>query len=223
MAGMGATVRGRGEPTAGRGRACPRQLCAKSRIQPLARGMAGADALTVRLAIQADNHDFPRERDMPLNDPEHQESVPPLGGDSPAAPGNRFSPEPLSRTAMALLQWSLERHQHRRRVYPGGQLRVCVDGEERWRFDPGLGVSGPCRVPLRASYVEIFGADADGELLLVVFPLPAPASGEAAQVQHLGVTLEGGQTVAMDIALADGTDGAGSAYVIQLAYSASTQ
>jgi hypothetical protein len=157
---------------------------------------------------------------MQLNDPVHKGSVPTVGGESTTAPGDRFCVSPPSRTAMAFLQWSLARNQHRRRVYHAGQLRVCVDGEERWRFDPEVGISGPCHVPLGASYVEIFGDDADGELLLAVFPLPEPASVEDAQAQHLGVTLEGGQTVALEIALADKTGGEGRDYVIQLAYSA---
>jgi hypothetical protein len=177
-----------------------------------------ANALTVRLAMQADHHDFPRERNMPLDNPVHKESGPPVGGESPAALGDRFSPALLSRMAMAFLQRSLACNQHRRRVYRAGQLRVCVDGEERWQFDPEVGVSGPFRVPLRASYVEIFGADADGELLLAVFPLPAPAAVEDAQAQHLGVTLEGGQTVAIEIALGDGIGGEGRDYVIQMSY-----
>jgi hypothetical protein len=168
--------------------------------------------------MQADNPDCPREHDMPLNDLVHKERVPTVGGESPAAPSDRFRPAPLSCTAMAFLQRALARHQHRRHVYRGGQLRVCVDGEDRWRFDPEVGVCGPCRVPLGASYVEIFGADADGELLLAVFPLPAPASGADAQAQHLSVTLEGGQTVAIEIALSDGTGGNVRDYVIQMSY-----
>ena len=157
---------------------------------------------------------------MPLNDPMHEESVPTVGGESTKALGDRFCASPLSRTAMAFLQWSLERNQCRRRVYHAGQLRMCVDGEERWRFDPEVGVCRPFRVPLGASYVEIFGADADGELLLAVFPMPEPASVEDAQAQHLSVTLEGGQTVAVEITLADGTGGEERAYVVKVVYSA---
>jgi hypothetical protein len=156
---------------------------------------------------------------MPLNDPMHKESIPTVGGDISAARGGRFSPAPLSHTAIAFLQRSLARNQRRRRVYRAGQLRVWVDGEECVRCDPGVGVCAPFRVPLRASYLEIFGDDEDGALLVAVFPLPEPASVEDARAQHLCVTLEGGQTVAIEIALGDGTGGAGGAYVIQLAYS----
>ncbi len=156
---------------------------------------------------------------MPLNEPMHKESVPTVGGDFSAARGGRFSPAPLSHTAIAFLQRSLARNQRRRRVYRAGQLRVWVDGEERWRFDPGVGVCGPFRVPLRASYLEIFGDDDDGALLVAVFPLLEPASVEDARAQHLCVRLEGGQTVAIEIALGDGTGGEVRDYVIQLAYS----
>ena len=155
---------------------------------------------------------------MQLNDSVHKESVPTGGGESPATLGDRFSPSPLSHTAIAFLQRSLERKQHRRCVYRARHLHVCVNGEERWRFDPAVGIYGPFRVPLNASYVEIFGNDDDGELLLAVFPLPEPAWVADDRVRHLCVTLEGGQTVAIEIALGDETCGEVCEYVIQLAY-----
>jgi hypothetical protein len=122
---------------------------------------------------------------------------------------------------MAVLQQVLARNQRRRLVYHARHLRVCVDGEERWQCDPGVGVCGPFCVPLRASYLELFGDDAEGALLLAVVPLPGPDVVEAEGTQHLSVTLEGGQTVALAIALDKGPDGEALAYVIQLAYAAS--
>jgi hypothetical protein len=53
---------------------------------------------------------------------------------------------------------------------------------------------------------------------MAVFPLPEPASVEDARAQHLCVTLEGGQTVAMEIALGDATDEEVRDYVIQMFY-----
>ena len=58
------------------------------------------------------------------------------------------------------------------------------------------------RVPPSALYLEVFGDDSEGALLLGVFLLPEPAVVEDGQPHHLSVTLEGGQTVAMEIALA---------------------
>lgn len=98
-------------------------------------------------------------------------------------------------------------------------ISVCIDGEERWQCDPRLGLHEPFRVPLSASYIEIFGDDDDGELLLAVFPLPEPESGEDGRVQHMFVTLEGGQTVAIEMALGDRTYGEVCEYYIQIAYS----
>jgi hypothetical protein len=79
----------------------------------------------------------------------------------------------------------------------------------------------PFSVPLGISYLEIFGGDADGPLLLAVFPLPEPESLVDDRAQHVCVTLEGGQRVALEIALDAGTGGEERAYVIQLEYAES--
>jgi hypothetical protein len=172
-------------------------------------------------AIHESTHTVQKGSDMPLNDPMHHESIPPNGGDSLPAPGDRFHPASLSPTTLAFLQQSLARNQHRRHVYRARCLRVCLDDEARWQYDPGVSVCEPFRVPLSTSYLEIFGDDADGALLLAVFPLPAPAEVEDDGAQHLAIILEGGQMVALEIALGDETDGEERTYVIQLAYAES--
>jgi len=53
---------------------------------------------------------------------------------------------------------------------------------------------------------------------LAVFPLPEPNLIEDDQAPHMAVTLEGGQTVAIDIALTDASAGEVNAYVIQISY-----
>jgi hypothetical protein len=123
---------------------------------------------------------------------------------------------------MAGLQQSLARQQCRRRGYRAGPPRVSWDGGKQQQIDPMGGVDEPCRVPLSASYLEIAGDDTEGTLLLAVVPLPDPAEVEAEGTQHLSVTLEGGQTVALTMALDRGSDGQMPAYVIQLTYAAST-
>ena len=160
---------------------------------------------------------------MQRNDPIHQESVPTVGGTFPATPGDCFGPARLSHTAMAFLHRFLERNQCRRSVYRARHLRVCIDGEERSRCDPGVSVYELFRVPLSASYMEIFGDDDDGNLLLAVFPLPEPEAVEDDRAQHMCVTLEGGQTVAIEIALGYGTGGEVCEYVIRMAYSESAE
>jgi hypothetical protein len=159
---------------------------------------------------------------MPLSDPVHPEPVPTAGGDPPPTPGDRIRSAPLSRAAVAFLQQSLARHQRRRQVYRAGHLRVYLDGAERWQVNPRVGVCKPFRAPLSASYLEIFGDDAEGALLLAVFPLPEPEELEDDGVQHLSVTLEGEQTVALAMTLGDGTSGEERAYVMQITYAEST-
>jgi hypothetical protein len=68
--------------------------------------------------------------------------------------------------------------------------------------------------------MEIVGDDAAGALLLAVVPLPTLEALEAEGAQHLSVTLEGGQTVALTIALGEGSAGEVPMYVIQLACTA---
>jgi hypothetical protein len=93
-----------------------------------------------------------------------------------------------------------------------------VDGEERWQFDPREGVCGPFSVPVGASYLEVFGDDDHGALLLAVVPLPEPSGMGQHQPRHLYVTLEGGQTVTIEIALGQTTSGDVNAYYIQVGY-----
>jgi len=106
-------------------------------------------------------------------------------------------------------------------MFRTSHLRVFLDGEERWRCAPEASVYGPFSVPLSATYLEIIGEDIDGPLLLAVFPLPRPAWVEDDGAQHLVTTLEGGQTVTIEVTLGDGTHGEAHAYVIQIAYAES--
>jgi hypothetical protein len=160
---------------------------------------------------------------MQLNNPVHQESVTTGGGDCHAAPNDRFTPSPLSHTQVGFLREALARDRRRRRLYRAGHLRVPIDVEE-WRWcNPGAGLSEPFNVPLTMPYLEIYGDDADGALLLAVFPLPEPASIEDGQAQHLWMTLEGGRTIGIEISLGMGTFGVVSEYVIQMTYSESAE
>jgi hypothetical protein len=159
---------------------------------------------------------------MQLNDP-IQNRVPSDGDALPPTTGKRFTSAPLSRTAMAFLKRSLERNQLRRSVYRARHLRVYIDGEAHVSLDLEGGVYEPFRVPVSASYIEIFGDDDEGSLLLAVFPLPEPALAEDDQPEHLAVTLEGGQTVAIEIGLGDGTRRGVPAYVIQISYTESAE
>jgi hypothetical protein len=159
---------------------------------------------------------------MQANDPLNK-SVPTVGNAIHPAIGKRFTPAPLSRTAIAYLKQSFERNQRRRSVYRARHLHVYIDGEARAPLDLAQGIYEPFRVPLSASYIEIIGDDDQGALLLAVFPLPEPTSVEDDQPQHLAVTLEGGQTVAIEMALSDGTRRDRAGYVIRLSYAEPTK
>ena len=155
---------------------------------------------------------------MQLNDPAHQESAN-TAGDCRVVPGDRFTSSPLSHTQIGILREALAHDQRRRCLYRPGHLRAFIDGEE-WRWcNAGEGLSEPFKVPLTTPYLEIYGDDADGALLLAVFPLPEPASIGDGRAQYLWATLEGGQAIGMEISLGIETSGVASEYVIQMAYS----
>jgi hypothetical protein len=153
-----------------------------------------------------------------LNDPAYQTSFPIVSGDSPASRGDRFRPSSLCRAVTVFIRRSLARNQLRRNVYRAGHLRVCIDGEERLAFDPKVGVCKPFRVPISTSSIEVFGDDDDGDLLLAVFPLPEPEMVADDLAPHMAVTLEGRQTLEIDIALAESTAGEVREYIIQISY-----
>jgi hypothetical protein len=174
-------------------------------------------ALHVVQSPDAYNYRISQGSDMQQDDP-LQNRVPTGGGALTPAAGNRFTPSPLSYTSIAFLKRSLARNQLRRSVYRAGHLRVYIDGAAHVPFGLEAGVSKSFRVPLSASYLEISGDDSEGELLLGVFLLPVPAQGEDDQPQHLSVTLEGGQTVAMEIRVGDGPCRGVPEYVMQISY-----
>jgi hypothetical protein len=155
---------------------------------------------------------------MEVNDPIDKDSIPVASDDSTAERSNRFAPAPLSRTTIACMQRSLVRNQLRRTAYRGGRLRAFADGEACWQFDADVEVYRPFRVPLSASNIEIYGEDDAGNLLLAVFPLPGSALSEGDRAQHLAVTLEGEQTVAIDIVLSDGVSGQVIEHIITISY-----
>ena len=159
---------------------------------------------------------------MQLND-SPQNSDPVSGGELSPAPGHRFAPPPLCHTAMAGLKRSLEHNQLRRSAYRGGRLRVHIDGEAHALLAREGEVYKSFRVPLGAVYMEIWGDDREGDLLLGVFLLPEPALDKDEQPQHLSVTLEGGQQLTLELMLGDEPGRGTSEYVVQLSYVAAAE
>jgi hypothetical protein len=154
---------------------------------------------------------------MQLDDPP-QNCLPMGGGPLSPSTGNRFTPFPLSQTAVSFMKQSLEHNQIRRSRYRAHHLHVYSDGNAHVQLSLERGVSTLFQVPLTVSYLEVFGDDSEGALLLGVFLLPEAAAIEGDQPHHLSVTLEGGQTVAMEIALGGGPSREVSEYVIRIVY-----
>jgi hypothetical protein len=154
---------------------------------------------------------------MQLGDP-LQNRLPTGDSNLPPVPGNRFTPSPLSQTAIAFLKRSLDRNRRRRSVYRAHHLRVYSDGKVHVQLSLMEGITRSFHVPLSASYLEVFGDDSEGPLLLGVFHLPEPAMVEEDHPLRLFVTLEGGQTLAVEIALGYGSSGELSEYVIRIVY-----
>jgi hypothetical protein len=73
-------------------------------------------------------------------------------------------------------------------------------------------------VSLEASYVEVFGQDDEGELLLAVFRLPAVEPAEANWERQLFVRHPGGQTVTLMIRPVSAETGEVTEYSLQIAY-----
>jgi hypothetical protein len=124
------------------------------------------------------NSIFGRGIGMRLDEPEKKLCVPKFNDDLDNNPGDagrsdtdrRFNPLPLTRSELSMIEHLVELNKHRRANYSRGQLRVVVDGEERATFREGFCIK-PFTVPTTASWVEIFGEDQRGELLLAAFPL----------------------------------------------------
>ena len=124
---------------------------------------------------------------------------------------DRFNPPPLSADKIAGFQRMFERHQGRSRSYRTGVLQVRVDGEDRARFDPRADSCPPLRVWTGASYLDIYGTDGDGPLLLAAVALYDLAMVEGTHE----VTLDSGQRLLFTVF---DMDEDGEQFRIQLAY-----
>jgi hypothetical protein len=114
-----------------------------------------------------------------------------------------------------LLRQALASQRARRAAYRAGPLQIWWNGRARRRVDPR---GEAFYVPVSVSDLDIVGEDAAGTLLLAVVPLPSPESEAPDGVQHVAVTLEGGQTVALTIARGVTPRGRRRVYVVQLTY-----
>jgi len=103
------------------------------------------------------------------------------------------TPPPLDERHLSTLDTFLAAQQHRREAHTGAVLRVDVDGERYGTFTSFRALD----IPSATRFVEVWGEDDQGELLLAAFAL-APVEEEPQQA--LVRTLEGGQEVALYLA-----------------------
>jgi hypothetical protein len=144
---------------------------------------------------------------MPPHDPRHPD--PSASGPTPRKTTRRSSGD------VDLLWPALASQQHRRAAYRAGPLQVWWNGRARRRVDPRGDLF---LVPLSVSRLDIVGEDADGILLLAVVSLPSLEKVARDGAQHLAVTLEGGQTLALAIGPGMTARGRRRACVVQLTY-----
>jgi Domain of unknown function (DUF4407) len=125
----------------------------------------------LRLLIQEFNANSSRENDMRLDNPDEKLEIPDFGPHLETdKKGDRFNPPALSETELISLRRSLEQNQRRRESYRPGRVRICVDGKEQTVVWQNL-TCEEFTVPSSASYIEVYGDDPSGELLLAVVPL----------------------------------------------------
>jgi len=108
--------------------------------------------------------------DVPERHGSHSEN---RRGDLPTLSDERID------SIISSIEASLQKRQRRRAEYRPGQLHVYVDGKEEGTFDPRATASETLKIPRSATTLEIYGDDAEGRLLLAVFPLAAAAAHEA--------------------------------------------
>jgi hypothetical protein len=124
------------------------------------------------LLISEFNANGSREAYMQLENPDEKLEVPDFGpGLDSDGNSDRFHPPSLSETEFISLRRSLEQNQRRREIYRPGRIRISVDGKEQMLVWENPTACDEFIVPSNASYLEVYGNDPSGELLLAVVPL----------------------------------------------------
>jgi hypothetical protein len=127
-------------------------------------GCAGLQRL-----IQEYNAVF-REDNMQLENPDEKLEIPDFGASLSYDDDDRFNPPPLSETELMSLRRAFEQIQRRRELYRPGHLRVSVDGKEQILNWLDSGACEAFNIDSDALYLEVYGNDSSGDLLLSVIP-----------------------------------------------------
>jgi hypothetical protein len=125
----------------------------------------------LRLLIQEFNASGSREDDM-LENPDEKLQVPDFGASfDSGGSDDRFNPPSLSETELISLRRALAHNERRRELYRPGRVRVSVDGKEQTLTLKNSTAGEEFTASSSASYIEVYGDDPSGELLLAVVPL----------------------------------------------------
>jgi polysaccharide biosynthesis/export protein len=148
-----------------------------------------------RLICEFNDQLPPTGDDMKLDDPEKKLSVPVFHGSKNNNENDRFSPPTLTPYDMHIIRDSVKNNQRRRKSFISSRIRVCVDGKELTNFDARDGKSCHCNISSSSSYVEVFGQDEFGDLLLAFFPLSSLNCFDSGEPSTFVIQAEGKQRV----------------------------
>jgi hypothetical protein len=139
-------------------------------------------------------------------------NLPPPGSSSGRAPqpSHPFQPPPLSPDHLKRLEDNLAERRMRRQQMRPEWLSVAVDSCEAVRYPVEGNPSHEILVPRYASYLQIYGHDTNGELLLAVIPL-------AEEPKCVDISV-GGHTLTLDLQPHWTATGELEPYRIQLTY-----
>ena len=150
----------------------------------------------------------PEESEEPKRNPRIPSFVdaPPQGDAPPAEPDppDPFSPPPLEAADWERIQAALDERQSRRQAHRGRVLRVLVDGAERLRFNRAQTPRGALNITDDDTYIEVFGRDEHGDLLLAVFPIPELRTLRGPREFY--VTQDGEQRISLRVSQIQGDD-----------------
>lgn len=124
------------------------------------------------LLIQEFNANGSVEADMLLENPDEKLQVPDFGTSfDPGGSDDRFNPRSLSETELISLRRALAQNERRRELYRPGRVRVSIDGKEQTLTWKNSTSCDSFTASASASYIEVYGDDPSGELLLAVVPI----------------------------------------------------
>jgi hypothetical protein len=139
---------------------------------------------------------------MPFDEPHNRLEVPAFqhnGPQNPAGPERTNLESLLHEETLTVLQGGFDRQQQRRRHFQASMLRVYVDGTLQGQFHPRDGVCPPFYVSEHARYLDVYGQDQAGELLVAVFPLSTRRVSAEDTPAVFSVTHAGGQTFTLTL------------------------